>query len=64
MKFNPLLHKHNVNEDSKDAKKVVNLSSHILETMKLSVLRKGLKFVVTLRSVPIDSTIYNIKDDI
>jgi predicted DNA binding CopG/RHH family protein len=64
MNFNPLLHKHNVNEDSKDAKKVVNLSSHILETVKLSVLRKGLKFVVTLRSILIDSTIYNIKDDI
>jgi hypothetical protein len=61
-KLNQLLIKHNANEDNNEAKKVVNLSSHIMESIELSVLRKGLKFALATRSISVDIILCNIKD--
>jgi hypothetical protein len=55
-----------INKDSKPAnsKKVINLSSHELDKVELSVLEKGLNFVISPTFVPVDNLICCIEDSI
>ena len=43
-------------------KKVVNLSSHTLTDIESSILKKGLNFALSPRSIPTETIICNIED--
>jgi hypothetical protein len=51
-------------KDNKPAKKVINLSSHVLDRAELSVLEKGLNFAISPTSVLVDNLICCIEDNI
>ena len=51
-------------DESKLKKKVVNLSSQVLEPEVINVLRKGLGFAVTPKNLPFENMICNIEDGI
>jgi hypothetical protein len=53
------------NKDNKPANiKVVNLSSHTLDIVEMSILEKGLNFAISPTSVPVDNLICCIEESI
>ena len=47
-----------------DGKKLVNLSSHTLDSAESTILKKGLNFVVAPKTIPVEFIICNIEDSI
>jgi hypothetical protein len=67
MKLDRLLNRKNVNipsNNNTNLKKVINLSSHTLEEVKLSILERGLNFPVSPTSIPFESIICCIEEGI
>jgi hypothetical protein len=54
--------KNNVNNNNTNMKKVVNLSSHEMDKVELSILEKGFNFTISPTSIPLENIICCIED--